>query len=237
MRLGIGVALSFSILLVGVAGYFRTHVAKPLAAVVSVDNLTEPVLVDNTPSTTTPATNSEDSLTTTDLVSRQMMLDYLALANMQQDSQQNIDNLANKYANKVDSLYSPPPAGQIDLNIVADNRQNYKNYSATISNFVNEMGSADSANQGDDIALMKALASTYSKAVTELSTMAVPNGVSSLHRDLINKLAESAKALSVINDENADPMIAISDLSALYQNMSIEEGIIKNILDFAQNHE
>src|SRR4051812_38343494 len=101
MRFRVTLALCLSFALILGATVFHVRASKSGApTIVPVDNSREEMANavealgnDLNPDTSTPS----ETLTTTDLVGRQLMSDYLSLAQSGQATEANIDTLANKY--------------------------------------------------------------------------------------------------------------------------------------------
>lgn len=240
MRFGIGVALALSILMILGAGYLKAGVAKPLATVVSVSNPPDTLPASTTEeyiATSTPESKPE-TLSTTDLVARQLLMDYLGLASNGQTDPTSLQNLANKYVDQIAVLAKPAEEiSPSSLQTVPDSSANYLAYDNTLSslnqNFVNSLSRVDKS-KPEEVA--KTLAASYALEATELKSMPVPLGAVSAHIKIIANYETLAKAYGGIFGD-IDPSQAFANLYLLQNASSESDSLWKSLASAIKSHE
>ena len=148
MRFRLALALSVSILLIGVASWSRFGTTKYVRSnLIAVEQLgtneiydEEEVVKDflEPKPETVSAPAPEKPLTDTDIISRNLILDYIGLAMNGQATEMSISALANQYAEKVPTLHKIVKVGYQDIKITSDSKANFNNYSNELGKIYNE---------------------------------------------------------------------------------------------------
>jgi len=242
----LGIALSFSALLIGSATLHRfAYAQKPapyLAAATSeapnIDSedtsLTDTALLPD--ATDTPS----EQLTTTDLIGRQLFMDYLDLAQNGQATDANIEKLGDNYAANLARIDTPAPYTPVALNVVPDSSQAFKAYSSAFSALYNKYTNQARVNMsaaGDmsDLAnpnfssAMQDMSVLYSRAVKELAAISVPSSLADEHQKIIELYTDNARALRALSQINTDPASAYAALGTQAKNTQAEKDTIASI--------
>ena len=205
MRFRIGLALCLSLILISTTVWFRSHSNKTAPTLVAVDNSAASETNDYTPTSTSDLGTQapDENLTTTDLVGRQLITDYINLARAGQATDENLASLGNKYADGVSNLQlnSAPIVSLSDLSTVADTKANFKTYDeittkidservATVNQAYGKGQDLETLSSGIYI-LAKTIGEAYEGAATKLKGIKVPISLASLHLKLINNYLSS----------------------------------------------
>lgn len=239
MRFKVALALSVSFLLILGAGWTRFAPGKEAPGIlVSVDNQKAPAPLDPAvfaASTTTP----KEPLTATDMVSRQLFSSYLALAAKGQATPENIDLLAQGYAESIASLNNASVMSAVDLNVVANTRDNvlyyddavgdiYTKYQALLDREFSKAGLI--SDPGAELsAFGERVGALYSQEAAELRAVPTPALVLKDHLALVNsylKTAASYKALAKTENNAVDAMAGVY---IARENLDVEAQLIANL--------
>jgi len=246
MHRRLGIALSFSALLIGGAALHRFAYAEKtspyLAAADSLDAGGESTALSDTdllPDTAATSTDDE-KLTTTDLIGRQLFMDYLDLAQNGQATDANIEKLGDNYAANIVRLDTPGTYTPPTLSVVPDSKDSFKAYASAFSALYNsytERAKINFSEAGDisDLAnpnfssAMKDMSSLYSKAAKDLAALPVPTSLVSAHQQLITLYMDNARALGVLSGIGTDPAAAYAALGTQAKNSQAEKDILAQI--------
>lgn len=236
MQKGIAAALAVSVILIGGAtsARFASHKkTEPTLSAVSnpiesKDNLISAYLKNST------STRAEaENLTGTDLVGRQLILDYIALARAGEATPNNLSALAERYTESIPTLLVPTTVSYFDLKIVSNSQVNLGNYSKALDkiyrNYASEILRVDS--QDPQFELM---ADTYSSAAIELKSLSAPSALADSHLILVNIYLENTTAANALSNYQNDPARSFAGLIVIRNNAEKEQetlGKIKAILD------
>lgn len=244
MKKPIVFALFFSILLILFSFYLvnrksQSIVSKPTLIPFENSEQYPEALWQLYTSTSTPSEDGDtDTLTGTDLVSRQLILDYLNLARSGEASEENSQLLIEKYVDSIPTLISSKVLSPLDLKIVPSTSKNIKNYSEELVGIYNKYSvgfSKFNTNNFEDIfdpetkKMFEEMSQIYRETAESLSKMNVLSDIINEHLSLVNlhyKNAESAKRLSA--SEN-DPASGLAGIVHLSENYNIEIQVINNI--------
>lgn len=240
------IALSISVVLIGGAMWSRfgqtSYVSSSIVAVENLDPAVsnEAFLADFISTTTPISTTSAEPLSQTDIIGRQLFLDFMALKSSGQITPSSISSLANKYAENL--VGQNMQVKQISLKqvvVVTDSEENFIAYSKAITNIRNEYknivtiqyskeGVTDTNNQAFST-FMDAVGKLYEAAAGKLLATKVPVSLSQNHVELINNYLENAKAMEALANMSDDPMSAVTALKTQTENTNKERGLLLKI--------
>lgn len=245
MQRRLALALSLSALLIAGATYMRVaHAEKPYKAL-TVVNVSEAPSQNDTTIIDTPVVASDtaapaENLTTTDLVGRQLMSQYLDLASNGQATDATIQELADNAANNIASLNTFTLATAAQLHIVADGKASFQTYGEALSVLNGKYQGlakavADKAGDLSDVtskgfsSTMDALSKLEKKASDELTSLPVPASIAQTHLKLINNYLSSASAFSALSRANTDAATAFAGLVAQSTNSAEADSLLLSI--------
>lgn len=186
----------------------------------------------------TPQENTDEPLSDTDLIGRQMILDYVALARNGEASAENLAALAEKYIDNVPNLTRAKSISYLDLNIVSNNPSNIRNYSESIEKIYKDYSSSligayakngqISLNSQSE-ALMAKMGEIYGQAASRLQNMSVPGAVAEYHLSLVNLYLQNAAAMAALSQADSNPASSFAGLISLKSNVEKEREILNQI--------
>lgn len=244
MRFRILSALFLSFILIIGGVWFRADREKIEVSLVSVESTNSPVDTfspGNTPSNVADLedygfeADEDNTLTTTDLLSRQLLADYMNLSTVGGATEENIQALASKYVEGVSTLSPSPTITIANLNIVDNTKENFEVYDkvTTIieqtkiaeikSNNISNTTNITSENIPYDSMVKMGLA--YEKAANALTDMDVPASLAALHVKIVNNYLSTSSGLLVISESANDSAMAFAGIAAASNSMQ-EEGLI-----------
>ncbi|MDB5254115.1 MAG: hypothetical protein JWL80_181 [Parcubacteria group bacterium] len=239
-------ALSIAILLVGGATLYRFVSALPTS------NTELVAISDQAPTTkenaAVPAASETGSVAdsvdsngnTTDLISRQLLSDYLNLASQGQNTDQGIASLADKYADSIVTLNTASISASGELKVVPDSKDNLQAYGKTLSasyNKYHDLTASTVKNGGgfSDLespafaSTMKSLSILFRQSAVELQAMPVPASLSTLHSKLIKNFLSSSSQFVALSNVNTDSTGAFGALAAQASNSTEQTEILGQI--------
>lgn len=245
MRFRVVLALSLSIILVGLAFWVRNSSSSEdknsLVAVSSPQNtdsskeFIKNYLIENAGSI---ATSSQPSLSSTDLISRQMFADYLALSTNGQATDANIEALAERYVANIPSLFVPEKVSYQDLQIVANNKANLQTYGQNLTQIYTEYATkllaTKSSSTSNPLGTNSSqtylkMSEIYHETALKLKAIPTPALLADSHLELINLYLENASATKSLANLQTDPASGFSGLLALGNNVDREEALLLKI--------
>lgn len=183
----------------------------------------------------------EDSLTTTDLVGRQLISDYLNLAANGQVSEEDILSLADKYADSIADIKTAPKVTSLDISVVSNAKVNFQKYDSITTEIerrrINKISSiADDPNKIDtsDTSLSdaaKKIATAYGVAAEELKNIEVPSSLLQLHINLVNNYLSISSGMESISSENSDSALSFAGIIGARNSIQSREGIVEDIIE------
>src|SRR3989344_3691919 len=219
MRFRLALALLISILLVVTASWSRfgtTNYAPSIATLEQIqtdneyysdDSFIRDFLKPSTASTTLPA----EPLSNTELIGRQLILDYIGLATSGQATEANIDAVANKY------LESIPKIIKI-----------HREYAENINKAYAGANSLKTLNPAM-YAFTLTFNISYINAANGLKNLPVPTSLADLHLQLINSYFSSAASMKALSETEQDSTAAFAGLIILNENLDKEDVILNEI--------
>jgi hypothetical protein len=243
MQRRLSIALSLAVLLIGGATWYRIVGASDSSSSLTViNNNDDQVTYIDSPigSTGSAGTSSGEKLNTTDLVGRQLMYDYLALASQGQATDENMNKLVSDYATNLSNIGSYKPLVSADIKMVSDTKENLQNYSSNLTRIyskyhslaaktVKDAGDLSDVESKKFTSTMNELGKLYAEASHELESVLVPVSLSTEHLKLINNYISSAGAFSAIGTANTDATSAYGALSTQAENSAEETELILSI--------
>ncbi len=249
MKLRLASALFISILLIGGAGWVRASQSSSNSEKL-VQDLVSLSKKETENTNTTPSLNSDPSnilssatqnknLNSTDLISHQLILDYVDLAEGGGATEENINALAQKYVESLPTLDKASIASYGDLNPVSNSPQNLRDYSASLTRIqeayrnkiIKEAASIKNLKilGGDTYALMRTYGNLYKETAEKLKLLPVPALLAAEHLKLINNYLSSSSATIAISNTDRDSAFAFVGLVTYSKNLDEEEIILENI--------
>jgi hypothetical protein len=243
MKNHVYLAIFLSVILVGGAAWVRFSQEKEpsmLAVVESLeanDETYQDFLSDylvNSTSTVSLAASSE-KIGTTDLISRQLINDYVSLSTNGQATQNNIGALAEKYVDAIPTLISPEKVNPTDFRITPNNKADFEYYAREVERIYRDYASRlieiQSQKNINDMILSssgnaaKNMGTIYEQTAQKLKVVPVPKALIEAHIDLTNIYLENAAAMDSLSQINSDPASAFAGLMLLSGNVN-EEALI-----------
>jgi len=249
MSFRIALALSLSVILVGVASWNRFIGIEKVNPTISVventnteaqDKYYQELIKGYTESSTSTPTKK---LTGTDLIGRQMIIDYVDLSTSGQASVQNIDALAQRYVENIPTLNNAPKASILDIKVVSNNQTNFQSYSNALvsiqTQYANDANNSyDLNNKNLDINNLgksyynfsKSMSFVYKKVADRLMETPVPGSLVQKHLELINIYLSSSSAMEAMSKTEEDPATSFAGIIALKENVTRENSVLSDIL-------
>lgn len=234
MRGRLAIALSVSLVLIGFASWSRLSVrdsAQPnLIAVAQFNADPQEILNDFLAPKTASTTPVSGLLTNTDMVSRQLFLDYMNLATNGEVSNATIETLAENYAQNI-PLLQGERVNYLDIKTVTDTGANFRKYSnglaAIYTQHAQNVGRAYAGETGESLdgsyySSSKSAAAAYRKTALALKDLSVPATLASIHLELVNRHFSSATGLEAVAQADEDPLTAMSGLITISENVEQE---------------
>lgn len=248
MKPGIIMALATSLALVGWASWYRI-VSRPAAALlVSVPHQDVPQayyddLIQKYAGTSSSSPAEREDLTTTDLVSRQLISDYLALAQNGQATDANLTDLATRYAASIPTIITTKKIAPIDLHIVSNSQANYEAYSSQMTDIYNSYSSAilsvapksKLAASPADVPWDK-LEKAYAQTADRLKELSVPASIADDHASLVNLYVEDAAACHALSLSSSDPASSFAGLILWNSNAEKEKELTSEMQNIVSQY-
>lgn len=243
MRFRILLALSLSIVLIIMASWNRFATAEKANTTLS--------LVERTPvsdeyyaqlsSYLKPNSNNETSsepLTTTDLISRQLLSDYTRLASEGRLTETSIIALAEKYAESITTLNKSVAVNPLELNVVTETTTSLQNYSRKMAEiyakhapnikkfYISELSGT---NEASGYSSAEISGTAYRNMALEIEVVPVPNNLALYHLELIKIYRENTLAMESIARMENDPILALAGTIVIGENIDKEEAVVDAI--------
>lgn len=254
MQFRLALALSVSVLLIGVASWYRfgtTDYAQPSIAIVdqlgiSADDYKD-ILHDFTSPKTSSTTPPQEPLSNTDLIGRQLIMDYVGLAGSGQATETSIISLANQYAENITVFNKAVKIGVQDIKTVSNTKANLENYSNNLAKIYVEHAEAinkayagePSANALNKMSYLfaKNASATYANTAMKLKNLPAPLVLATTHLELVNIHLSSASAMNAIFEAEEDPITAVAGFIIVNENLDKEVAVLKEIEQILKTNE
>ena len=246
MRARIISALLLSVVLIVGATWLKFDRNNPAeASLVSVENKpgqdTDTYIPTSEANLSNPvSTTTEERLTTTDLVGRQMIIDYLNLANAGSVTKESLDNLAEKYVDMVPSLATSPQISPAEIKLVTNSKNNFISYDEITTKIeterikiINNIYASNGVSDILDVKFYKlagAVGVAYENAAKRFLDIPVPALLAPAHTKLINNYLSTASGMKSISELDKDSITAFSGAIALNKSIGEEKMIVNEII-------
>lgn len=245
MRSGIILAIIVSLILVGGASWSRLSSSKSVPNLIAVEQnraadaaQLQEVLVNYQNPTSTPV--SVEPLTGTDLIGRQLILDYIGLAQSGEATEENLSILAERYVESIPTLIIARKISYTDLNIVPNSRASLINYAAAIEkiylNYSSKLMGAYSEESTQMAAASSKMSYIYSETADKLTRLIVPSELAEAHLLLINTYLGNSAAMEAVAKMEADPASAFAGLIALKSSSEKEQEALSEIEEILKDN-
>lgn len=245
MRFSILSALFVSVALIGGAGWFKTtNVKNPPQSITSVDRASGSGLDTYTPTNVADlSTNSLDNeganLTTTDLVGRQLISDYLSLAGGNAVSEESLTQLGEKYANSIADIENSTKIDPSTLTTVPDTKTNLEKYSEELSliensrvDELNRISENESvANESLVYKTAGDISSIYEDAGDRLMKMSVPSSLLTLHTNLVNSYLSVSAGMKSLSQVDEDSILSFAGVISAQSGIQAGQTIVRDIVE------
>lgn len=246
MRFRLALALSASIIVIGIASWLRfgtiKYVSPSIVAVeqAGVDSKSyEDIIQELAKPKTASTTSIEGPTSGTEVISHQLISDYVDLAAGGRATESSIASLADKYVENIPTLIKATVISYSDIQIVPNTKINFQNYADTLtkinSEYTNQISKASSGKEnlavlGPDLYfLAKNFSLAYTDAIPKLKNLPVPTSLALSHLQLINSYLSSAAAMKAISETEQDSATAFAGLIILNQNLTKEDLLLNEI--------
>lgn len=249
MRPGITMALIASLSLVGWATWYRVISSnKPINNLVAIETSKvaqaayDELISKYLQAPTNPRTNT-GSLTTTDLVGRQLIMDYLSLAENGQATDANLAALATKYIEGIPTVLATPAVSGLELKVVSNEARNFQLYASELEGMYQSYATSLLGSAKGKISLDSAGAKMFTKmgeiytdAAETLKRISVPAALAEDHLALINVYLKNASAVRALAAFNTDPASSFAGLLSYKTNTDKEAETITKIENVLTEH-
>ena len=249
MQFRLTLAILVSVVLIGYASWNRFSAPYEVTNIVAVEQVKtsdedyQASLNDFIEPTSASTTTIQKPLSTTEVIGRQLIMDYVGLAANGQVTKYDIEALANKYVENVPSLSQSQSLTQLltldDIKIVSDTKTNFQNYAGETlkihEGLAKQISRSMDGRSGlttpesilHDFAL--SVSKTYIITVIKLKKLSVPKSIGPIHLELINSYIADVNTMKMVLQNNQDPSVLISGLNMLNENIEKEKGLLDKI--------
>ncbi len=178
-------------------------------------------------------------LTNTEIMGRQLLVDYVDLATSGKASDENINDLARQYIDSVPALTRSEIVDYTSIHITSNTQENFQSYATGLigvrNKYMENLDKFKSASEGIETTgpglynFATNLSSSYREAALKLRGLPVPMSIASQHIKLINSFLSSAQASLAISQTEKDPATSFSGLVTLTKNFQNEKAIFEEI--------
>lgn len=247
MRFNLALAVSLSIILIGVASWsrFRTtnYIQPELIAIEQLGANSddyETILHDFLePETVGMASTSDSQFSNTDLIGQKLVLDYISLAANGQATEASLISLANQYVESIPALNKAEVLSTLNIKTVPNTQINFQKYADALTKIygeyvenINKVQMAGSNLENLNPVFYSAtinLSNTYTTTALKLKDLSVPIVLLSPHLKLLNNYLSSASAMEAVSKTEQDPVASFAGLITLKENTDKEEVLLNEI--------
>lgn len=246
MRFNLALAVLMSVLLIGVSSWSRfTTTNKTQQGIVAVEQFNtnnddyEDILQDFSTPKTASTTPVERSLSNTDLIGRQLILDYIGLAGSGQATDASVAALAEQYVISIPSINKAPTINSKDIQVVSNIKTNFQSYAneftkihKSYAEYINKayvVGTNLNTLNPELYSLAITFSTAYTDTALKLKNLPVPTSLVSAHIQLVNSYLSSATAMKAISETEQDSAAAFAGLITLNENLDKENAFINAI--------
>lgn len=250
MRFRLALTLSLSLLLIGAASWSRFHKEKEVAELVAINQQVaaeyQEKLIENAINATTTATiTPQEELTGTDLVGRQLIMDYLSLASAGAVTEESLMNLAERYVESIPTLSVAKTISPLELRVVNNGQANLERYATEMTaihrKYALEMRRLEPETQNlEDSSTNYAFAGKahliYADTAEKMSALSVPAMVAEMHVKLVNVYMANAASMQALSQAESDSASAFAGLIKLSENTEAEVYLLDEIGKTLEKH-
>ncbi len=246
MRTRVTLALFISFLLVLGASWQRADKEKSVIKISAETPTNIDTYQNLEPASTSDLSATDDKnkngegLTTTDLIGRQLMSEYISLATSGQISEAELVKLGDKYADSIAEIKTAPRISSLDINVVSNTKANFQKYDLITTQIerrrIKSVGSIDekmmqvsSSDESLDETVRK-ISLSYKNAAEELKNIDVPASLLQLHTNLVNNYLSISSGMEYIDEKNADSAISFAGIVSAKNSLASGERIIEDII-------
>jgi hypothetical protein len=251
MRIRIALAVSLSVILIALAVWIRLGVTTNSGELIAVKS--EGV------QTSTPigsnlsfqnSTSTEINLTNTEIISRQLLSDYINLVGSGEITDSNINLLAEKYIESIPIIQAGfyTPMKLADLKTSLNTSPNFKTYEETMRKIHEKYGAQMKSiypgntilgnDSSETYPFLADLSQLYSNMASEIKEVITPVEISPYHLRLVNNYLSTAGAMiSLSTQTKTDPITTIAAITTLRDNMEAQGVIIAEINQILMKNE
>jgi hypothetical protein len=253
MKPGIMMALIACLAMVSWAAWYRLSstpsVAAALAAVDTpaqsqdyYDELLAKVM--NTASST--RATAAEPLTATDLISRQLVSDYISLAQKGQVTSDSLEALSSQYAGSLAELTQADRITLQDVKVVEDTPVAIQEYMEAIAVIYQQSAAALSGNTEEAISTSLAkkdytfftkINEAYTKQANALKTLSVPASFIEAHIDLVNANLLKVAAFTALAKIDDDSAMALAGVVTLSQTAEAETQVLGQMIEIIKKRQ
>ncbi len=245
MRFRLALALSVSIILIGFASWTRLTPAKTIPSLVAIEQVAtteedyQEILNDFLEPKTATSTPSNVPLSNTDLLGRELIMDYINLAKSGQATDETVIALAENHVGNLPALNNVSRLSYSDIKAVTNTKANFQNYANEITKIhkayaqsINSVGAGENNLNNLNPALYSfagMLSSVYNDTASKLKNLPVPTSLAQTHLQLINTYLASAAAMKALSETEKDSATAFAGLVMVNDNLQKEERLLNEI--------
>ncbi len=219
--------------------------SKPQAnlALALVENAAGPSDYNDSLNSYTEASSTQatpEELTGTDLVGRQLISDYLSLANNGQATDDNLSALAEKYVDSIPTLISAEQVAYADFTYSDNSHASLEKYGKDIEGIYRQyatkllalqsMAGLKNIVMGTDFSVsMKKVGDLYQDTANKMKEVAVPKLLAEKHLNLTNAYLKNAAAALSLTVADDDPTRGFAGLIMLSDSTDNEASLLVEI--------
>lgn len=245
MRVKIVIAILFFVSIIGIASWYRysnNTEALPILVAESGPTITTDYknILENYIRQRSATSTQEVALSGTDLISHQLIVDYVKLATSGNATSESIDALAEQYVEKVPYLNNVAEISLKEIETVPALKINYQNYANNLikieKTYKETIASAYTDTKslsvpGPELYNFSRVSGTaFEKAASDLIKLEVPVPLADLHRQLINIYRNNAAALLSISNTEQDAASSFAGIIVLNNNLDKAEKVLLEII-------
>jgi hypothetical protein len=248
MRLRLTLSLSVSIILIGIASWSRFGTANYIQPnTIAIEQFgigekyysDEKFLQDFLEPKATSTEISTEPLSNTDMIGRQLILDYIDLATSGNAGINSIDALAERYVESIPTINKTTSIDHKDILVVSNAKHNLQNYANELirihTSYVERVtkayvGGGSTATLGPSLYSFALIFSTsYADTAIQLQNLPVPTSLVPTHIKLVNGYNSSSIAMKALSEAENDSAAAFAGLIAFNKNIEKEESLLEEI--------
>lgn len=244
MRIRIYLAIFCSFLLIGLS--FWTRVEKSRDSNPSLDLIAkdsspseEINLIDSWIENQATTTLNQKPLTGTDLIGRQLIMDYIDLAQNGHSTPSNIQALVDTYIENIPALVTSSKATYLDLNVTNNTKDSFAKYIEGLLSIQKDYGTAAEkigapntnieSQTSSFYAYSQAMEKIYRETAQNLLALSVPGNLAEKHLELVNVYLSSSAAMSYLSRTQNDPATGFAGIVIWNENIAKERSILLEI--------